>query len=231
MDINKVCLTEVISDGPYHSLFLDLSGSPSTPGWDGTVEYTLGTVEPLDHRGESANISNAEVRDSPAIPARHKVIGDLVVGPDSQKRRAESVVNAEAGNSGSHLFGCFLPVICDHDGLHKHVEFYLAPAFPSLLADVVDCGVESLWFPAGLVALTVLEGATEHRESDDVGMAGRMSESPLAVHTDKQWYLVLAGAKGAHIVEVVVLSVVGHGLAIEEPTQDFDRLGEPGLAD
>ena len=28
-----------------------------------------------------------------------------------------------------------------------------------------------------------------------------------------------------------MLSVVGHGLAIEETTEDLDRLGEPGLAD
>ena len=156
------------------------------------------------------------------------MIGDLVVGPDSQKRRAKSVVNTEAGNAGNHLFGRLPPVIRDHDGLHKHVEFYVSP-FSSLLADVVDSVVESPWFPAGFVTLTVFEGATEHCESDDVGMAGRMSESPLAVHTDEQWYSVLAGAKGAHTVEVVVLTVVGDGLAIEEPTQNLDRLGEPGL--
>lgn len=154
--------------------------------------YLLGTLEPLDHRGESANISNAEVGDSPAIPARHKVIGDLVVGPDSQKRRAESVVNAEAGNARNHSFGCLPPVMRDHDGLHKHVEFHLAHALPSLLADVVDSAVESAWFPACLVALTVFEGATEHCESDDVGMAGRMSKRPLAVYTDEQGHVVLA---------------------------------------
>ena len=28
-----------------------------------------------------------------------------------------------------------------------------------------------------------------------------------------------------------MLAVVGHGLAIQEPTEDLDRLGEPGLAD
>jgi len=158
----------------------------------GLVAAGAGGPDPLDHRGESTNISNAEVRDSPAIPAHHKVIGDLVMGPDRQKRRAESVVNAETGNSGNHLFDCLPPVIRDHDGLHKDVEFHLAQALAGLLADVVDSGVESPWFPAGLVALTVFKGATEHRETDDVGMAGRMSERPLAVYTDEQGYLVLA---------------------------------------
>ncbi len=119
------------------------------------------------------------------------MIGDLVVGPDGQKRRAQSIVNAQTGNSGNDLFGCLPPAIRDYHGLHKHVEFHLAPALPSLLADVVDRGVESLWLPAGLMALTVFESATEHRESDDVGMAGRMSERPFAVYADQEGNLVL----------------------------------------
>jgi hypothetical protein len=86
-------------------------------------------------------------------------------------------------------------------------------------------------FPADLVTLPVFEGATEHRETDDVGMAGHMSKSSLAVDADEQRYMALARAEGPHIVEAVMLSVVGHVLAIEEPTEDLDRLGEPGLAD
>jgi hypothetical protein len=42
--------------------------------------------------------------------------------------------------------------------------------------------------------------------------------------------VVLSGSKGADGVEAVMLSVIGHGLAIEEPAEDLDRLGEPGLA-
>lgn len=154
--------------------------------------YDLDILEPLDDRSETTDISNAEVRDSPAIPASYKVVGDLIVGPDGEKRRTECIVDAEAWNTRSHLLGCLPPVIRDHDGLDKHIEFHLPPAFPSLLADEVDGRVESLLFPADLVALAVFEGAPEHGKTDDVGMAGRVSESPLAVDADEQGYVVLA---------------------------------------
>ena len=150
------------------------------------ADMPLRIVESLDHRSESINISNTEVRDSPAIPAVFKVGGDLIVSPHGEERRAESIVNAQTGNSGSHLLGCLPPVIRDHDGLDQRVEFYLPPAFPGLLSDVVDRSVESLSLPAGLVTLTVFERAPEHCETDDVGMAGRMSKSRLAVHADEQ---------------------------------------------
>lgn len=152
----------------------------------GTSGQPLGTSEPLDHRSESIDISNAEVRDSPAIPARYEVVRNLIVGPDSEKWCGQCIVNAQSGNSGSHLFGCLLPVVRNHNGLNQHVKFYLLPAFPGLLSEVVDGGVDSLLLPASLVPLTILKGPTEHRETDYVGMTGRMSQSRLAVHADKQ---------------------------------------------
>ncbi len=148
--------------------------------------YALDVLEPLDNRSETVNISNAEVRDSPAIPASYKVVGDLIMSSDGEKWCAESVLDAQTGNSGSHLFGGLPPVIGDHDCLDQHIEFYLPPAFPGLLSDVVDGGVDSLLFPASLVTLTVFEGAPEHREADYVCMAGRMSEGRLAVHANEQ---------------------------------------------
>ena len=65
----------------------------------------------------------------------------------------------------------------DDDCLHQDIEFKLLPAVSGLLADVVDGRVEPFRLPANLVALTVLEGATEHRETDDVGIAGRVGKS------------------------------------------------------
>jgi hypothetical protein len=158
------------------------------------------------------------------------MVGDLVMGPDGQEGHAESIADAKTGDSGSHLFGSPLPVVRHHDGLDQYVEFQLLPPLPGRLSDVVDDGVEPLGFPADRVPLAVFEGTTEHRQPDDVGMAGRMSESPLAVDANQQGYVDLPGAKGAYIVQLVVLSAVGHGLAIEEPAEDLYRLGESSLA-
>ena len=69
--------------------------------------------------------------------------------------------------------------------MDQRVELHLLLTFPSLLADVADGRVESLLLPADLVTLTVFEGATEHRETDNVGMAGRMSERALAIDADE----------------------------------------------
>ncbi len=43
--------------------------------------------------------------------------------------------------------------------------------------------------------------------------------------------MVLACAQGAHVVEAVMLTAIGHGLAIEQLTKNLDCLGKPGLAD
>jgi hypothetical protein len=51
--------------------------------------------------------------------------------------------------------------------------------------------VDPLGVPADLVTLTIFKGATEHREADDVGVPGRMGESSLPVHADKQGYVLL----------------------------------------
>jgi hypothetical protein len=95
-------------------------------------------------------------------------------------------VNAQSGNSGSHLFGCLPSIVRDYNGLNQHVEFYLLRAFFGPLSYVVDRGVDSLLLPASLVSLTILKGPTEHRETDYVGMTGRMSEGRLAVHANEQ---------------------------------------------
>ena len=95
--------------------------------------YALDILEPLYNRSETVNISNAEVRDSPAIPASYKVVGDLIISSDGEKRCAESVLDAQTGNSGSHLFGGLPPVIGDHDGLDQHVELHVPPVFSGLL--------------------------------------------------------------------------------------------------
>jgi hypothetical protein len=53
--------------------------------------------EPVDHWGETIKISNTEVGDIPAIPASFKVVGDLIVSTDGEKRCAQSIVNAQTG--------------------------------------------------------------------------------------------------------------------------------------
>lgn len=148
-------------------------------------------AEPPDHRSKSINVPNAEVRDSPAIPASFEVVGDLIVGSDGEKWRTERIVNAETRNLRSHLCGCLPPVISDHDGLNQDVQFQLIPAFLSLLSERADGPVEPLLFPADLVPLSVVEGATKHRETDDVGVAGRVSKSPSTVHTNEKGYVIL----------------------------------------
>ncbi len=134
----------------------------------------------MNHRSETIKVSDAEVGDSPALPTYFEVVGDLIVGPDGEKRCAQSIVDAQTGHSGSQLFGCPSPVVGHHDSLDQHVEFHLLPALSGLLSDVSDGGVEPFLFPADLVTLSVLKGATEHRQTDDVGMLGRMSEGPLS---------------------------------------------------
>ena len=91
--------------------------------------------------------------------------------------------------------------------------------------------VEPVCLPADFVALTVGKGASEHREADDVGVAGGMGERPLAIDPHEQGYVILAGSEGTDVLEAVVLTVMGHGLAIEKAAEDLDGLGEPGLAD
>ncbi len=107
----------------------------------------------------------------------------------------------------------------------------MLPAVPGLLANEVDRRVEPFCLPTNLVALTIVERATEHRETDDVGVAGRMGESPFAVDTNEEGHVVLAGSEGTDTPEAVVRSVVGHGLSFEQPEEDLDGLREPSLAD
>ena len=57
------------------------------------------------------------------------------------------------------------------------------------------------------------------------------ASASLAVDADEQWNVVLVGSKGADVLEVVVLSGIGHTLAIEETAEDLDGLGEASLSD
>ena len=55
----------------------------------------LQASEPLDHWREVGDISNAEVRDTPAITAGQEVLSDLIMGPEGQKWSGESVFDAQ----------------------------------------------------------------------------------------------------------------------------------------
>jgi hypothetical protein len=114
------------------------------------------------------------------------VVRNLIVGPDSEKRSAERIVNAKATTYPAYLFPCDRSAIIGNDyRLNQNVQFQVFPAATGLFTNVTDGGVEPLSLPAHLVSLTVLKGPTEHRETDYVRMASRMSEGRLAVDADE----------------------------------------------
>ena len=47
-------------------------------------------AEPLNHGSKHLDVSNAERRDAPAVATREKVLSDLVVGTECEKRSGES---------------------------------------------------------------------------------------------------------------------------------------------
>ncbi len=61
---------------------------------DGLCRF-LGASKPLNDGSEVIEVSNAEVRDVPAIPAGDEVLSDLVVSPEGEKRSGQGVRNAE----------------------------------------------------------------------------------------------------------------------------------------
>ena len=95
--------------------------------------------------------------------------------------------------------------------------------------DVGDGAIEAIGLPTHLVALAVVEGSPEHGEADGVGVLRRVGERSLAVDTDQDREPLLMRAHRAHRVEPVVLAGEGDLLAVEEPPQDDDGLGEAGL--
>lgn len=159
------------------------------------------------------------------------MIGNLIVAAEREERRHEGVVHAQARYSSRHVSSRLAPIIGNHDCLHEHVELELVHPSAGLLTDVVDGALEPLGLPSHLVALTVLEGAPEHRQPDDVGVTGRVSESPMTVDTDQERNVVLERAHRPDSFELVVLPVMGDLLPVEESAEDLDGFGEASFAD
>ncbi len=151
--------------------------------------------------------------------------------PEREKRRHQGVVHAQARYSSRHVSSCLPAIIADHDRLHQDVELNLLPTATSLLTDVVDGGIEPLGLPAHLVALTIVERAPKHRQSDDVGMKGRVSEGVTTIDADEQRNVVLERAQRPDSLELIVLPVMGDLLPTEESAENLDGLGEASLAD
>ena len=119
------------------------------------------------------------------------MFGDLIVGPEGEKWRGESVRNAQTRGAPGRLLCRSSAIVRDDDRLDQHIEFQLRPPISSLLTDVADGRVEPVSLPSDFMTLTILERAAEHRETDNVGVANRMCESLLAVDADEQRHVVL----------------------------------------
>ena len=122
-------------------------------------------------------------------------------------------------------------IIGDHDLLHEHLELRIRPGRPGRVADVRDRRVEAVGLPAGLVALPVVERASEHRQPDRVGVRGRVRERGAAVDPDEDRQARLHTGAELHAVDAVVRARVRHRATVEQAAQELDRLGQPLLAD
>ena len=118
---------------------------------------------------------------------------DLVVGPDSEERGNENIISTETGDPRCNLVCCLQAVASDDDRLHQHIEFQVFPALASLLTDMANRCIEPFRLPTHFMMLAVVECPPEHGESDDVGVPGRMGQSPLAVDPHEQGHAILCG--------------------------------------
>ena len=123
--------------------------------------------------------------------------------------------------------------VAGHDrGLHECVELERCCSMRGggRLTDVRDGAVDAFGLPAGLVALAVVERAAEHRQADHVGVVCGVGQGGGAVHADQDREAILAGSHRLHVVEPVEAAGVGHRFAVEQRTQQLDRLRHSGLA-
>ena len=120
-------------------------------------------------------------------------------------------------------------VVSDLRDLHEGVQLQIIEPLSCARADLIELCRQPRGVPLRSMSMPVRPGTPEPLQPNDVGVRTGMSQQRSAVSTDQDRQALLMRSVDLGLLDLNMLTVVGHDLTVDESTDHLDALHQPSL--